>query len=117
MTFEECWEVYPHFKGRSKKAISRAKYDAITFGGLQTFAVDESDNRIPLVLQCSPEALLEACKAKAMEIGSDRQYVPGFAVFLNQGRFEDWSDNERKSLARQYDERVAKRAAHLKVVN
>ena len=116
MTFDQCWEVYPHFQGRSKKAISRAKYNAITTGGLKTFAKDESGNRVPLTLRCSPEVLLEACKAQAIAVGSERQYVPGLQVFYNQGRFEDWSDKERKSLARKYDERDARRSAHLKVV-
>ena len=117
MTFDKCWDIYPHYQGRSKKAISRAKHAAITTGGLKTFAKDESGNRVPLLLHCSPETLVEACKAQAMTVGSDRQYVPGMQVFMNQGRFEDWSDNERQSLARKYDEREVRRSAHLKVVD
>ena len=117
MTFDQCWEVYPHYQGRSKKAISRAKYDAITSGGLKTFAKDESGNRVALPRHFSQESMLEACKAQAIAVGSERQYVPGWQIFLNQGRFEDWSPSERVRMARQYDEREAERAAHLKVVD
>ncbi len=116
MTFDKCWEVYPHYQSRSKKAISRAKYDAITSGGLKTFARDESGNRVALMLQCSPETMLEACKAQAMETGGDRQYVPGMQVFFNQGRFEDWTPAELKWLAEQFDAKTKRHAAYLKAV-
>ena len=109
MTFDQCWEVYPHYQGRSKKAISRAKYDAITTEGLKTFAKDESGNRVALMLQCSPETMLEACKAQAIAVGSERQDVLGWQIFLNQGRFEDWSPSERLRMDRQSDERGANR--------
>jgi len=117
MTFDLCWDAFPHCltPRRSDRSVSEARYnDIISIDGLKTHTIDDSA-KVALFHKATPEELLEGCKAMAMT-QEDKKYSPGFQVWLNKGRWKNWSSQERQELARKYDAREAKRAEYLKVV-
>lgn len=95
-TFEDFWTQYPR---RTGKAMARAKFQAITNGGIQTRALDrDSGQYVALVLEATPEELVAAAKAyRKSLIGPDfrlkidEQFIPLASTWLNQGRFEDFT--------------------------
>ena len=105
-TFADLWRCYPHHKARSKKAVSEAIFKAVINGGRST-KVDG----LSLFLQAKPDEIVRAAKAYHMIFikartpadGIDLQYSAALNVWLNQGRFLDLEDEDRDSLAAQYD--------------
>ena len=104
--FDEFWTAYPKHAQRSKKAVSRAIFEAITGPGRHT-KVDGLD----LSHQETPGVLIAAAKAYRMVLiqsseGDENpyKYAQGSQVWLNQGRFEDFDDDEREELAAKWDD-------------
>ena len=97
--FDQFWKIYPHHQARSKKAASRALFQAITGKGHEgTVIIDGT--RIRLTLTATPEEIVAGAKAYCQTL-DDRQYAAGAQVWLNQGRWED-NDNVEE-LAAKYD--------------
>lgn len=94
-TFADFWSTYPRKTG---KPLARAKWEAITNGGLRTRTLDRDSNTyVDLVLQATPEQLVTAAKAyRKSLIGADfklsieERFIPHASTWLNQGRFEDF---------------------------
>ena len=104
--FDEFWIAFPKHAQRSKKAVSRAIFEAITGSGRHT-KVDGLD----LYHRTTPEVLISAAKAYRMVLiqssedeDAPYKYAQGSQVFLNQGRFEDFDDDEREELAAKWDD-------------
>ena len=107
MTFDEFWGVYPHYRTRSKKVMARAKWDLITNGGMVASIRDDEGNTMRVTLQESPEVVIEGAKAYRMRLleddTPDYRYAAGAQVWLNQGRWEDIEEGERRELAARLD--------------
>ena len=111
ISFDDLWRVYPHYQQRSKKAVSRAIFQAIITTG-RTTKVDG----LELTHQAEADVVVNAAKAFHMQLirertpasGENRDFVPGLQVWLNQGRFEDLDDADRVDLSTQYDEHKAR---------
>ena|SRR5690554_4880690 len=90
--FEEFWAVYPRKIG---KALARAKWTAITNGGLRTRTLDrDSQTFVEIELRATPSEIIEGAKRyrEAMYDRHTRQfskYICHPATWLNQGRWED----------------------------
>lgn len=96
-SFEAFWRVYPRKVG---KPLARAKWDAITNGGLATRTMDkDSGTYVPITLVAEPSEILAGAiryeqrnrKKGTGEFGyvDDGRYLLHPATFLNQGRFYD----------------------------
>jgi|SRR3990167_3282300 len=99
--FDDFWNIYPHYKSRSKKALTRAIWEQITGDGRRT-----NVDGVRLSLRTTPERILAAAKKFQADIDRDytastsenRQYVPGSQVWLNQARWEDFEDGKEAAL-------------------
>ena len=96
-SFDDFWRAYPKKVG---KPIAKAKWDAITNGGLRTRTMDkDSGLYVEIELQATPEEIVAGAK-----LYSDRNRKPGLGVYgfiddgkylahpstwLNQGRWQD----------------------------
>lgn len=115
--FTECYKIYPHHKGRSKKILAKAIFNQICGKGINT-TVDG----VKLTVQAEPEDILQGCKATAMSVIRDDsddagQFVAGFQVWLRQGRMFDYEDDALEEACKRYDEIQARVArSKLKVV-
>lgn len=98
-TFDEFWLHFPAPR-RGQKALCRAKWNAITNGGLKTRTLDkDSGQYVAIELQATPEEIIEGAKRydAAMRDASgtfgkykdDGKFCVSPAVWLNQGRWED----------------------------
>lgn len=99
-TFDEFWLWVPGpAKKRSSKALCRAKWDAITNGGMKTKTFDrDSNSYVEIFLQATATEIIEGMKrfdASWREpngtYGQYRdggKYIPGPAVWLNRGSWE-----------------------------
>ncbi len=93
--FGEFWGLYPRKVG---KPLARAKWDAITNGGLHTRTLDkDSGTYVEIVLQASPEELLAGAKRyrdaqidrATYKLKDNGRFILHPATWLNQGRWED----------------------------
>ena len=99
--------------------MSRAKWDAITNGGLHTTIRDNESNSMKVTLQADPEDIIRGAKAYHQSLlmddsVPDLRFAAGAQVWLNQGRWEDLDDAEE--LAQRFD-RVQGMMTDRKVVN
>lgn len=93
--FETFWLQYPRKVG---KALARAKFNAITNGGLQTkMRCPDSGMFVDVYLEATPEQLVEAARAfRKSLVGPDfkltveERFIPHASTWLNKGRFEDF---------------------------
>ena len=94
-TFDDFWKACPK---RIDKAMTIAKWNAITGGGLKTKALDrDSGTYIDLELKATPEELIKAMSAYSRAqynsmTGDWRdggKYIMGPATWLNRGRWMD----------------------------
>ncbi len=94
-TFDEFWRSFPRKVG---KPLAKAKWDAITNGGLSTRTLDrDSGLYVAIELKASPEELLEGARryAKAQvdpntyKLKDGGRFICHPATWLNQGRWED----------------------------
>lgn len=102
--FETFWRIYPRKVG---KAMARSKWNAITGNGLQARCKDRDGNVMDMDLFARPEALIEAAKAyRYMTIDKEtpEQFIAHATTWLNQGRWEDYEDDERRELASKMDQ-------------
>ena len=101
--FEEFWKAYPHHSTRSKRAMSKAKWDAITGNGLDTVAKDGEGNSMRLNLKADPKRIYRAALAFRMGMSQDdMKFAPGAQVWLNQGRFEDYDDAQLEDAEKRW---------------
>lgn len=92
--FAEFWRAFPKKTG---KPLAKAKFDAITNGGLQTKTFDRDSNTyVQIELSATPDELIEAAKRyRASQIGEnyklkdDGRFTCQPATWLNQGRWLD----------------------------
>ena len=95
MTFEEFWEVYPR---KSCKAVARATFNEITTKGKMTATCG-----VKILAQSTPEELVEAALAFRYKTNiveeTEQRFIPLAATWLNQARYEDQDENERKEMA------------------
>lgn len=100
-TFEEFWLAYPYPR-RVGKALAKAKWDAITNGGLKTRTLDrDSGQYVSIDLQADPAEIIagvrkyeERCRKKGTgQYGyeDDGKFICHPSVFLNQGRWMDFA--------------------------
>lgn len=92
--FEEFWKLYPRKIG---KPLARAKWDAITNGGLKTRTLDkDSGSYVEIELQASPERIIASAQKfrdaqfEGFKLKDDGKFICHPATWLNQGRFEDY---------------------------
>jgi hypothetical protein len=96
-TFDEFWRVYPKKVG---KPLAKAKWDAITNGGLKTRTLDRDSNQyIEIEVQASPQEIIDGAKkyeARNRKPGlgnygylDEGKYLAHPATWLNQGRWDD----------------------------
>src|SRR3990167_6037243 len=94
-TFDDFWAVYPRKVG---KPLARAKWDAITNGGLHTRTLDrDSGSYVEIELSATPAELVEGARRYAKSqidpntyrLKDGGRYVLYPATWLNKGRFLD----------------------------
>lgn len=97
--FEEFWKAYPYCR-RERRALAKAKFDAITGPGLKTRTMDkDSGTYVEIELRATPDEIIEGAKRydqrmRQQGLGKygykdDGRYVCQPATWLNQGRWED----------------------------
>jgi len=93
--FNEFWDVCPKKIG---KPVTKAKWDAITNGGLDTRTLDkDSGSFIRIHLQASADELIEGMKKyrkrqydpTTYKLKEDGKFTCHPATWLNQGRWMD----------------------------
>jgi hypothetical protein len=96
-TFDEFWRVYPRRVG---KPLARAKWEAITNGGLRTRTLDrDSGQFVDIELSATPEELVAGARRyrdaqvdkTTFKLKDNGKFILHPATFLNQGRWEDES--------------------------
>ena len=92
--FEEFWKVYPR---KVRKALARAKFEAITGEGLETKTLDrDSGEYVPIFLKADADTLIEAARRyrksnidpHTFDMKDDGKFMCHPATWLNQGRWE-----------------------------
>ncbi|HCX13922.1 MAG TPA: hypothetical protein DGZ24_01240 [Rhodospirillaceae bacterium] len=95
MSFEDFWKAYPR---KTQKAIARESYDKIVFMGKVTDTLG-----VTVLARATPEELLEAALAfrwkVRIEDETPERFIPLASTWLNQSRFEDQDEDERKEMA------------------
>lgn len=99
-SFDEFWLAYPHPR-RVGRVLAKAKWDAITNGGLSTRTLDrDSGQYVSIELKASPAEILAGLKAydeRNRNPGAHWEYKDGGkfichpATWLNQGRWMDFA--------------------------
>lgn len=93
--FNAFWSSYPRKVG---KPLARAKWDAITNGGLRTRTLDrDSGSYVEIELRATPDEIIAGARRYAaaqvdrrtFRLKDEGKYVLHPASFLNQGRWED----------------------------
>lgn len=98
-SFDEFWLFFPAPR-RQQKALCKAKWDAITNGGLKTKVLDrDSNSYVEIFLQATPADIIagvkrydEKMRDKNGTYGSYKdggKFICSPAVWLNQGRWDD----------------------------
>ena len=96
-TFEDFWKAYPK---KVRKALARAKWDAIVGEGLKTKTLDrDSGTFVDIELKATPCEIVEGAKRYALtqrepngwKLKDDGKYTAHPATWLNQGRWMDWT--------------------------
>lgn len=98
-SFEAFWRQYPHPR-RVGKPLARAKWEAITNGGLRTRTLDrDSGQYVEITLQATPAEILSGLKryddrVRKKGVGEygyeeNGRFICHPATWLNQGRWED----------------------------
>lgn len=86
--FEEFWKWYPKKIG---KLQAKAKWMAITNGGLETRTLDQdSGTFMPLTLQAKPSEIIEGAKryrATQIDPKQCRSDDPSKTILKNEGKF------------------------------
>ncbi len=94
-SFDEFWRMYPRRVG---KPLARAKWEAITNGGLQTRTLDKDSGQfVEIELQATPEELIAGAKRyrdaqidrTTFKLKDGGRFICHPATWLNQGRWED----------------------------
>lgn len=110
--FESFWNAYPRKVG---KAMARSKWNAITGNGLQARCKDRDGNVMDMDLYSDPVVLVEAAKAyRYASIDTEARFIAHPTTWLNQGRWEDYDDDERRQMARNMD-KILERAERPKL--
>ena len=95
MGFEDFWKAYPR---KTQKAVARKTFEEITGGGKMT-----STCGVKILSKATPEELIEAALAfrwkMRIEEEQEERFIPMPATWLNQARFEDMDEDERRELA------------------
>tara|TARA_Y100000593_G_scaffold18291_1_gene36562 strand:- start:200 stop:544 length:345 start_codon:yes stop_codon:yes gene_type:complete len=95
MSFDDFWKAYPR---KSQKAVARATFDEITGSGKMT-----STCGVKILAKATPEELIESALAfrwkMRIEEEQEERFIPMPSTWLNQARFEDQDEDERKELA------------------
>lgn len=96
--FEEFWKTYPHCR-RERKMLAKAKFDAITSGGLATKTLDKDSGLfVEIELKATAEEIIEGAKKydrrmrnphQSWEYRDGGKYICHPATWLNQGRWMD----------------------------
>lgn len=98
VTFEDFWKVYPKRVG---KPAAKAKWDAITSGGLKTRTLDrDSGTFIAIELMATPEELVAGAERYARtqidpvtsRVREGGRFTAHPVTWLNQGRWMDEVD-------------------------
>lgn len=93
--FEDFWRAYPKRVG---KPLAKAKWDAITGGGLKTRTLDkDSGTYVEIELKATPDEIIAGAKKYAAtqvdrqtyKLKDDGKFTCQPATWLNQGRWED----------------------------
>ena len=87
--FDQFWRLYPR---RIDKALAKAKWDAITNGGLSTRMLDrDSGQFIPITLQATAEEIMAGAKRwkDNLPLEYEEKFIPHPATWLNRGRWMD----------------------------
>lgn len=94
--FEELWKRWPN---KAKKALARAKYEAV-LKGLKTRTLDkDSGFYVEIEVGAGEEEILAGAKSyldsqfdrNTYRYKDDGRFIPHLATWLNQGRWEDFS--------------------------
>jgi len=94
-SFDDFWRSYPKKVG---KPLARAKWDAITNGGLRTKTLDrDSGSYVTIELSATPQELVEGAKRYAKSqidrntyrLKDDGKFTCMPSTWLNQGRWQD----------------------------
>lgn len=94
-TFDEFWRTYPRKVG---KPLARAKWEAITNGGLRTRTLDKDSGQfVEIELTATAEEIIAGARRyrdaqidkTTFKIKDGGKYILHPATFLNQGRWED----------------------------
>lgn len=88
-TFEAFWKLYPR---KIDKALAKAKWDAITNGGLSTRMLDrDSGQYVDITLKASADEIMDGVRRYKdwLPLEYDEKYVPHAATWLNRGRWMD----------------------------
>jgi hypothetical protein len=95
MSFEDFWKAYPR---KAQKAVARETFDEITGGGKMA-----STCGVKILAEATPEELVEAALAfrwkVRIEEEQEERFIPMPSTWLNQARFEDQDEDERKEMA------------------
>lgn len=93
--FDEFWDVFPKKQGKAK---AKAKWDAITNGGLETKTRDsDSGTYVDIFLKATAEEIIAGAKRyrdrqidkQTYKLRDNGRYTCMPANWLNQGRWED----------------------------
>ena len=101
--FETFWALYPRKCG---KAMARAKWQQITGNGMQAKCRDRDGNTMEVDLFARPDELIEGAKAyryECVDAETPPQFIAHPSTWLNQGRWDDLSADERADKARKMD--------------
>ena len=96
--FKTFMKAYPHFPGRTKRALTRGLWLEITNRG-----ISRKVEGITIHCQATSAQLITAAENMHEDILRDyhktdrenAQYVPGAQVWLGQARWEDWLPEEQ----------------------
>lgn len=93
--FDEFWRLYPRKVG---KPLARAKWEAITNGGMRTRTLDrDSGNYVDIELAATPQVLIAGARRyrdmqvdrTTFKLKDNGRFILHPATWLNQGRWED----------------------------
>lgn len=101
--FEIFWNTYPRKCG---KAMALAKWKQITGNGMQAKCRDRDGNTMDVDLFATPDDLIEGAKAyryECVDAETPQHFIAHPSTWLNQGRWDDLSADERAEKARKMD--------------
>lgn len=97
---------YGTYPRKCGKAMARAKWNQITGNGMQAKCRDRDGNVMDVDLYARPEDLIEGAKAyryECVDAETPQHFIAHPSTWLNQGRWDDLSADERADKARKMD--------------